>query len=112
MSKTSRGMTPVLYATPVLGPSRKPIHPRRGRSLTFTQKGTLQTILTQFPRSLQKGGVRRAGDSVITGIEVGKARSETVSQPAALEKVSGARSCGLSGSAHCPGWRGRGLPKG
>jgi hypothetical protein len=49
---------------------------------------------------------------VITGIEVGKARSETVSQPAALEKVSGARSCGLSGSAHCPGWRGRGLPKG
>jgi hypothetical protein len=49
---------------------------------------------------------------MITGIEVGKARSETVSPPAALEKVSGARCCALSGSARCPEWRGRGPPKG
>jgi hypothetical protein len=92
--------------------------PRRGRSLTFTQKGTLQTILASFPPPLQMRGLAEGGwvlaageDSVIAAIEVGKARSRTVSQPAALEKGQRCPFLDSLGIGPLPGCLGRVSPR-
>ena len=72
MSKTSRGMTPDLYATAAPGPSRKPLHPTGSVPHIYTKGATsnyFEATLTQYCRG-GGIGVRRGRISAIVAIEV------------------------------------------